>query len=464
VRSAFVVVAALIAASAAHAAPGGWLSYANGHERTSSVADPALSAASTGLRRFWTTKLGGRIIASPLAADLPAAGLTIFAATESGNVYALDVAGNVLWRAALGSVDTYGGCGTYGVSSTGVVDLQRGVLYVANADGYVHALRLADGDEAPGWPVQVTDRPRTEYVWGGLTLVDSRLYVPIASYCDVPDELGIPGEGRLLGVDVDRPAAAPISFDPVPGADNLGGIWGWGGVAVAPDGRSLYFGVGNAEPDVDAGYSDSLVQVSTDLSRVLGASRPPGAIPGADIDLGAAPVLFHPEGCPALLAANDKDGTLVVWRQDNVAAGVYQRIVVSNGMFAFVGAPSWSARTQLLYDAGATALASGMPVVGTQALGIGPNCTIEKRWFVATGNGTQPQPLVAGDLVFITGGTKGGLYAVRADTGFPVWQHSTAGATWSPPIDAGGLVVVGDLAGDLYAFYPRVSTTLHSVR
>ena len=46
----------------------------------------------------------------------------MFAATEGGNVYAIGRPGNVLWQNSIGTVSANGNCGTYGVSSTGVVD------------------------------------------------------------------------------------------------------------------------------------------------------------------------------------------------------------------------------------------------------------------------------------------------------------------------------------------------------
>ena len=72
------------------------------------------------------------------------------------------------------------------MSSTGVIDRARGVIYVAAADGAVHALDLVTGADAAGWPVQLPVDTLTAYVWGGLTLVGSTLYVPVASYCDDP--------------------------------------------------------------------------------------------------------------------------------------------------------------------------------------------------------------------------------------------------------------------------------------
>ncbi len=170
------------------------------------------------------------------------------------------------------------------------------------------------------------------------------LYVPVASYCDAPDRRGVPAEGRLVAIDVTQPSSAPDLFDPVPGPDNLGGVWGWGGVSVSLDGDALYTGVGNAEPDVDNGDSDSMVELSSDLSETFGVNRPLESVDGEDVDIGAAPVLFKPAGCPALLAANDKSGQLIVWRQDALAHGPSPASRLSDGVDAFVGAPSWSPR------------------------------------------------------------------------------------------------------------------------
>jgi hypothetical protein len=432
-----------------------WLAYGADPQLTAFSPAAAFTSTVSGFEPEWQASLDGAVVASPVAAVLPGQGLVVFAATEAGNVYAIGAGGGVLWKASLGSVTADDDCGSYGVSSTPVLDLARGLLYVADADGFVHGLRLTDGSEAPGWPVGVVQRPHSEYVWGGLRLLGNRLYVPFASYCDGPGKHGDPTEGGLLALDVDDPSSAPDAFDPVPGPDNGGGVWGWGGISVSTDGSSIYLGVANAEPDTDSGYSDSMVELSPDLSQVIGWDRPPGAAAGGDTDLGAAPVLFQPDGCPPLLAANDKDGDLLVWRQNALGAGPVDRIPLSDGIAAFVGAPSWSPRTQMLYDAGATMENSqGQRVAGTIALEVTASCGFAARWFRATGDGNQPQPLVAGDLVVSTGGTSGGITVQRAATSVLVWQYQTAGDTLSPPIVADGLLIVGDGNGDLYAFRP----------
>ena len=197
-----------------------------------------------------------------------------------------------------------------------------------------------------------------------------------------------------------------------------------------------------------------MVELSADLSETFAVDRPVASVDGEDIDLGAAPVLFKPSGCPALLAANDKDGDLIVWRQDGLATGPYARIPLSDGVDAFVGAPSWSPITQMLYDSTATALKASTRLDGTMALKVTAKCGFAKQWFAGTGDGSQPAPLVAGDLVADTGGSKGGFVVERAATGVVVWRFPTAAATLSPMIEVGNMLIGGDAGGHLYAFRP----------
>jgi hypothetical protein len=319
VRTAWIApalfAAVALGASTGNSAPApdaSWLAFGHDAQITGSTPAPAFTSKVKGFTLAWQAKLDGGVMASPLAAPVAGLGLLVFAATAKGSVYAVKPNGTVLWQRSLGTVVSDGNCGTYGINSTGAIDAKHGLLYVVGATGMLHALRLADGSDAPGWPVRVLTRTRSEYIWGGLRLVGDRLYVPVASYCDAPNRRGVPAEGRLFAYDAGSPGSAPESFDPVPGPNNLGGIWGWGGVASTAAGDALYTGVGNAEPDIDNGYSDSMVELTPDLSEVVASDRPESAVPGEDTDLGAAPVLFHPQGCPAALAANAKSGELLV--------------------------------------------------------------------------------------------------------------------------------------------------------
>jgi hypothetical protein len=156
-----------------------------------------------------------------------------------------------------------------------------------------------------------------------------------------------------------------------------------------------------------------------------------------------------------MLAANSKSGELMVWQQDGLARGLVQTIPLSDGRSAFVGAPSWSPRTEMLYDSGVTQQKGATRLVGTMALKVNARCRFVQAWFTATGNGAQPEPLVAGDLVGSTGGFGGGFVVSRARTGVVVWRFSTQGAAVAPLIEAGGELIGGDASGRLYAFRPR---------
>ena len=455
-----VVFSLLVAQAAAGAEPvreaAAWTAYGHDAQLTNFVPSGVLTPKTAPrLRRVWSRRLDGAIVASPLVA-LGRPSATVVVATEGGSVVALAAStGKELWRRALGTVKA-AKCGTYGISSTDVIDLARGRVYVIGASGELHALSLATGEEAAGWPVRLIERTRYEYVWGGLRLSGKRLYVPVASYCDVADDDGVSAEGRLVAVDVDDPTHIE-TFDPVPGYGNLGGIWGYGGVSLEPGGGVVYTAIGNSQGgsgfDTD-GYGDQVVALSPDLSTVLDADLPATVPDTGDFDFGAAPVLFRPPGCQPLAAANNKDGNLYVWNRRRLADGPVATIRLGDRTTAFIAQPSWSPRTKLLYVAGA---ALTVPNVdhpkGVVALRVRSGCRFVRAWKAITGFGNQPPPIVVGDVLLADGGDGGDVFALDARTGRRLWRASTRSVpVGAPLVYAAGTLVAGDAKGTVYAF------------
>ncbi|MHB8642913.1 MAG: outer membrane protein assembly factor BamB family protein [Gaiellaceae bacterium] len=440
-------------AKVARSADTGWLAYGGDAQLTNQSPQPNITRESApSLHQLWQSQLDGPIIASPLALDG-----VVYAATESGTVYAVNEStGAIVWSRALGAVDTMS-CGTWGISSTGAIDTQRALLYVADADGTIDALSLVTG--AVAWKVLFTSRPDTEYVWGGLRLVNSTLYVPVASYCDQPDSLGRPADGRIVAFDVDT-QLVQATFDSVPGPNNLGGVWGWGGVSVEPDGSALWTAIGNSvseDPGCacivdDAGYGDSVVKLTPDLLPIA-SSRPSNVPRTNDYDFGATPVLFDVPACGSYAAANNKDGYLYIWKRDALADGPIAEFALGTSSGApFVGEPSWSARENVLYDASTNVTSGGSSLGdGVSAVAFTTTCNVRVRWQAVTGDGTQPPPLVLGDVVFAAGGS-GGWSALDATTGDLLWHEATTAPTLAPPIAVDGRVIAGDYAGVLRAF------------
>jgi outer membrane protein assembly factor BamB len=444
--------------------PMSWTSYGYDNQLGNAIQTKRLTlSAVKGLELGWSLQLDGPVFASPLAARVDGKQL-VFAATEAGTVYAVSVSsGQIFWQRSLGTVQTLE-CGRWGVTSTGAIDLDRSLLFEVSADGMLHALDLATGGEALGYPFPLVTNNLYEYVWGGLRIANDRLYIVVASYCDAGPPGGPMPEGRLFAVSLERPDEI-VSWDPVPGPGNLGGMWGWGGVSIDPGSGLVFTGVGNSYVWSDecscyvdnAGYGNKLVALTPDLSSVVG-SNDPGIAATGDSDFGAAPLLFQPEVCPPLAAANNKNGTLYIWERDRLSAGPLVSIPLGDGIDAFIGSPGWSAAKQMIYAAQSVIREEGQRLGnGVTAWHVDPGCGFRPIWSRALGDGNQATPLVVGNSLFATGGRPGGFYALGAGNGSLLWSYPTKGRTVAAMISVAGAVFGADTAGVLYAFDPGPS-------
>jgi outer membrane protein assembly factor BamB len=456
-----VLVLCTSARAATPADPNAWTSYGFDNQLTNGFSTNIFTLkAVPQLRTAWSAQLDGPVFASPLAANVGGRQL-VFAATENGSVYAIRAFnGSILWQRNLGAVETPQ-CGRWGITSTGAIDLTRGILFEVSADGLLHALDLASGDEKPGYPLVVVPNNLYEYVWGGLRIANDRLYVVVASYCDVGPPGGPMPEGRLISIPLASPGDATV-WDPVPGAGNMGGIWGWGGVSVDPSNGRIFTAVGNSyvlSEDCscyvdNAGYGDHVVSLPPNLSSVLD-SNDPGIPETGDSDFGAAPLLFHPTACPPLAAANNKDGALYVWNRNKLSDGPILRLPLGDGQAAFVGSPGWSEARQMVYVAQSVIRADGQRLGnGVTAWHVDPGCGFRPIWQASLGDGNQATPLLLGNVLFATGGRSGGFFALNAANGTKLWSFPTAGRTVAALTSAAGRLFGADTDGMLYAFQP----------
>lgn len=455
-------IALVLCASASAATgsdPNSWTSYGFDNQLSNGFpTDTFTLNAVPQLRLGWSQQLDGPIFASPLSANVGGSQL-VFAATENGTVYAIHAgSGTIAWQRELGAVQTPQ-CGRWGVTSTGAIDLGRAVLYVVNADGLLHALDLGTGDEKPGYPLVVVPNNLYEYVWGGLRIANDHVFVVVASYCDVGPPGGPMPEGRLISIPLASPGEQTV-WDPVPGPGNMGGMWGWGGVSVDPSNGRVFTAIGNAYSlsagcncYVDnAGYGDSVVALSPDLSSVVD-SNDPGIPETGDSDFGAAPLLFHPTACPPLAAANNKDGALYVWNRNRLSDGPIVRLPLGDGLAAFVGSPGWSETKQMVYVAQSVIRADGQRLGnGVTAWHVDPGCGFRPIWQTVLGDGNQATPLVLGNVLFATGGKPGGFFALNAAKGTKLWSFPTPGRTVAGMTSAAGQLFGADTSGVVYAF------------
>src|SRR5205814_8189942 len=135
-----------------------------------------------------------------------------------------------------------------------------------------------------------------ETVWGAIAERGASLYVATASYCDRR-----PYAGRVIRVDIGGPPSHVAETwysveDVVPGG---GGIWGWGGVAITPDG-DVWAATANANAkslNNDAHWNaESVVELSDHLG-LLQVGHAKGMPIHGDYGFGSTPVVFTPTGC-----------------------------------------------------------------------------------------------------------------------------------------------------------------------
>jgi hypothetical protein len=316
-------------------------------------------------------KVDGAVYAQPLylpSVDLPGKGThdVLFIATEHDSVYAFDAnrpGDPPLWqvsfldkaRGVIPVSEDDAQCPfirpEVGVTSTPVIDLKTGTLYVlartrikhaVGANEYfqhLHALAITTGVEKFGGPKlisaavpgkgagaangqvafdQLKENPRA-----ALTLANGVLYLEWASSCDVD-----PYHGWVMAYDPQTLAQRAVLNVTPDGGE--AGIWlSDTGPAADADGN-LYVPTGNGTFDAGSGgrdYGDSVLKLALDGSssslviRDYFTPHDQDRISQADSDVGSSGPLLLPDQAGAhrhLLLQPTKDSTIYVMDRDNL--------------------------------------------------------------------------------------------------------------------------------------------------
>ena len=323
---------------------------ANGNnDRTNSnLQETQLSPAtvtSSAFGKLGVFPVDGQVYSQPLIVS----GLSVFGATHNvvfvttmhNSVYAFDADAmspvSMLWQVNLGTpvpaLLLYGPDGDIanevGILGTGVIDLQRGVLYVVAdtlAGGapvfYLHALDLATGAERLNGPVALTASvrgfgtearpdgtvpfdPMRHIQRPGLLLANDAVYVAFGSHGDQD-----PYHGWMIGYDasdVSRQLGVYISTPD----GNGGSIWQSGRGPAADRQGNIYAAIANGDYDGIRNFGQSFVKVAAKLSVTLDWFTPSGwkSMSDNDDDLSAGPALIT--GTHTFIGA-DKGGNLYV--------------------------------------------------------------------------------------------------------------------------------------------------------
>lgn len=327
-----------------------------------------LTPANVNTRQFgklFAFQVNGDVYAQPLYlpdVEIPGKGRhnVLFVATESDSVYAFDADGQSkepLWRAQLANpgegikplsesdVSCFFIAPQVGITSTPVIDLQSGTLYVlartketkglASADQYkqkLHALAITTGVEKFAGPVeikaaithaggQISFNPRTENPRAALLVANGSVYLTWASSCDEG-----PYYGWVMAYDAQTLSQRSV-FNTSPDK-HFSGIWqGDAGPAADKDGN-VFAVTGNGEFDgTTAGrnFGDSVLKFGPDSQHLALADyfTPSNQeqLNARDNDLGSSgPVLLPDQAGPHrhLLLTAGKEGKIYVIDRDNM--------------------------------------------------------------------------------------------------------------------------------------------------
>jgi hypothetical protein len=314
-------------------------------------------------------KVDGAVYAQPLiipAVEIPNQGMhdVLYIATEHDSVYAFDAyrpGDPPLWKVSF--LDSARGITVpseddaqcpfirpeVGITSTPVIDLKTGTLYVlartkirhkVSADEYfqdLHALAITTGVEKFGGPKlisgsvpgkgagsangQVAFDPLKENARAGLVLANNALYLTWASSCDVD-----PYHGWVMAYDPQTLAQRAVLNVTPDGRE--AGIWLSDTGPAADAQGNIYVPTGNGTFDAGSGgrnYGDSVLKLALDGSsfaiRDYFTPHDQERISEADSDVGSSgPLLLPDQPGPHrhLLLQPTKDSTIYVMDRDNM--------------------------------------------------------------------------------------------------------------------------------------------------
>lgn len=275
-----------------------------GANTSETILSPANVTNSFG--KLFTDNVDGQVYAQPLYVQNLSIGggihNVVFVCTESNSVYALDAdtVSNIYWRDKLGvPFPAPSGCGdltpVIGITSTPVIDLARGTIYVetklSTGAHELHALSLTNGAEKFGGPVTLTNTDFTgsiESQRSSLLLLSNVVYFGFASHCDDGAY-----HGFLLGYNATN-LNLLYTFNVTPSGSE-GGIWSSGMAPAVDTNGNIYVMTGNGTFDGTANFSQSMIKLSPSLA-VEDYATPTNwqSLSSADLDFGSGGVVLIP--------------------------------------------------------------------------------------------------------------------------------------------------------------------------
>lgn len=432
-----------------------WPEFGLNAQRTdTSQLSTAITASNvTRLHRI-EVRLSGTVDSSPIYLhEATVAGATHSVAivtTTYGKTLALDAnSGRILWTFTPPGYSSWAGSAQITTTSP-LVDPDGSFVYAASPNGLIHKLALADGSEAPGWPVSVTRDATHEKLAAALNIDGPLLLVATGGYLgDAP-----PYQGHVVAIE--RTSARIVSLfntlcsgrrhlivpSSCPASDSA--ILSRGGAVVEPGGGRLLISTGNAPWNGSGDLGDSVIELTLPGLRLSQAFTPTNQseLNEDDLDLGSS--------APALLGQDrvligGKDGVMRVLslsRLDgqspsipNKLGGEVQRLALPGGGELFSAPAVWMVR------AGGHARPSTTIFIGDEHATAAYALIAGRLHLVWQNNNPGTSPVLAGGLLYVYDPSAGGIYVYRPRSGHPIAKLTGSPGHWNSPIVVDGHVI-----------------------
>jgi hypothetical protein len=462
---------------------------------------PALTranAAKLALEPSFAPTFNGDMWASPLfMQNGPAGKGAFFVVTTTNDVYAFDeITGATLWTRNIGSPAMLNGpnapCGSIhplGIIATPVIDAGARTLFLSAAVGSataierqeVHALDVDDGQERPGWPIDVAAKfmfdPQSANPRSALSLVNGIIYVAYGGHVG---DCG-PYQGRVIAIDSQDPTNAAMFV-----TGGLGeAIWAPGG--MPSDGNGVIAVTGNRHMESGPHQDSEQVTRVTGMAVVDRTSDnifyPANwqMMDDMDLDLGCnnAVLIDVPGATPSgMVVTISKDGHFYLLDRAHFGgmAGQLVDFMVAAPVMSIRTAPTAYTTSMGVHvafnvigmsvgcpsaaNAGADASAASGPMMLSVLVGPGAPATATLAWCApVAGNGAPITTTTDGTNESIvwymngdgqdmgqSGAQQSTLVGVDGDTGQPVYTGMQACGLiqkWASPIAARGRIIVG---------------------
>jgi outer membrane protein assembly factor BamB len=446
-------------AAAASPSPGDWNRFNYDAARTG--VDPAstgITARNLGRLKVRRIRLDGTVDSSAIelhgirvrgrARDV------IVVTTTYGRTIALDAGtGAKLWEYVPPNIRFYQGTPQI-TTATPIADPGRRYVFAATPDGRIRKLALANGHEVRSahWPVATTFDATHEKIASALNISGNSVIAVTGGYTgDAPPYQGHVAlinrtTGRISHVWNSLCSNRHRLIVPSSCHSSDSAIWARAGAVVEPDTGRILVATGNAPFNGTTDWGDSVLELTSDASRLLHNWTPSNQaqLANNDTDVGStAPAVLPKVGGLRLAVQGGKDAKLHLLnldRLDGTRGGARPRLSGQVGEVSTPGDGQMFTAPVVWSHAGRAYLFVGVDN-GTAAyvLRTGGHPRLSVAWENAT-PGTSP--VLAGGLLYVYDEVDGTLRVYDPASGQPLVSLPAAGGHWNSPIAVNGRIIL----------------------